>query len=135
MGHQGPPPMRICGTVYHAMPYKNKEDRVACSRRHYLRNKETIKQRNAETSRQRRRRHAAYVAGVKSQPCMDCDQTYPAYMMDFDHRPGEEKVTNIANLVGKGASLERIKEEIDKCDLVCANCHRERTHGVRPDNN
>lgn len=45
--------------------------------------------------------------------------------MDFDHRPGTEKVRNVAAM--RGCSLKRLLEEIKKCDLVCANCHRLRT--------
>ena len=46
--------------------------------------------------------------------------------MDFDHRPGEIKVDIIKNLVNSG-SLDTVKAEIAKCDLVCAVCHRIRT--------
>lgn len=48
--------------------------------------------------------------------------------MDFDHR--EDKKFNIAQL-SKIASVEKLKEEIAKCDVVCANCHRIRTHSSR----
>lgn len=49
-------------------------------------------------------------------------------MMDFDHRLGEEKSGNMAELAGQGMSRERLDEELAKCDVVCANCHRERTY-------
>jgi hypothetical protein len=48
--------------------------------------------------------------------------------MDFDHVRGE-KQSNVASLVGMSASEERLRAEIAKCDVVCANCHRERTYG------
>jgi hypothetical protein len=51
--------------------------------------------------------------------------------MDFDHREGEVKVGNVAHAVARGWSLERTKAEIAKCDLVCAVCHRLRTHARR----
>jgi hypothetical protein len=47
--------------------------------------------------------------------------------MHFDHRPGEVKEFNIGHQVT--ASMSRILAEIKKCDLVCANCHAERTWG------
>lgn len=47
--------------------------------------------------------------------------------MDFDHRPGEGKVANVGTMRLK-VSEATIRKEIAKCDLVCANCHRERTH-------
>jgi hypothetical protein len=51
--------------------------------------------------------------------------------MDFDHRDPALKAFSISNGVNKAYPLERIKEELAKCDLVCALCHRYRTHGTR----
>ena len=48
------------------------------------------------------------------------------HVMDFDH-VGEGKVLNIGRMRSSGHSLEEIEAEIAKCELVCANCHRERT--------
>ena len=67
------------------------------------------------------------IQGIKSQPCMDCGIQYPFYVMQFDHRPDEEKTFNIGPSVGS-YSLETILEEIAKCDVVCANCHAFRTY-------
>lgn len=63
----------------------------------------------------------------KDVPCMDCNIKYPPYVMDFDHREGEEKVMGVGALVTR-ASADRILAEIAKCDVVCSNCHRERTY-------
>jgi len=65
---------------------------------------------------------------AKSNPCMDCGKIYPPYVMDFDHRPGEKKIATLSRLRYFSRSPDRIRQEIAKCDLVCANCHRERTH-------
>jgi hypothetical protein len=76
-----------------------------------------------------RRQHlAGIVKTAKDQPCADCGIRYPVYVMDFDHVRGE-KQSNVASLVGMSASEERLRAEIAKCDVVCANCHRERTYG------
>ena len=48
--------------------------------------------------------------------------------MDFDHKNGKIKVGNIASMTTRNLSLSRIKNEIEKCDIVCANCHRIRTY-------
>jgi hypothetical protein len=45
--------------------------------------------------------------------------------MDWDHRPGEEKVFQLSH--GEKYSWEQLQTEIAKCDLICANCHRIRT--------
>jgi hypothetical protein len=62
---------------------------------------------------------------AKERPCADCGVQYPHYVMDFDHR--EDKKFTISKMAGR-VSQQRLKEEIAKCDVVCANCHRERTH-------
>ena len=59
-------------------------------------------------------------------PCFDCGKYYPSYVMDFDHVRGTKK-SGVSSLVSINAPWEEIQEEIDKCELVCANCHRERT--------
>lgn len=59
---------------------------------------------------------------------MDCGGTFPPECMDYDHRPGTEKYYGVGQLTG---SLTKMKAEIAKCDLVCANCHRIRTHARR----
>ena len=67
-----------------------------------------------------------WVASLKTGPCMDCGGTFPSVCMHFDHRPGEEKVLNIAALA-RHNNKKAILEEIAKCDLICANCHAIRT--------
>lgn len=58
-------------------------------------------------------------------PCLDCGETYPHYMMDFDHVTGV-KVGNIEKIAREG-DMDKLLKEISKCDLICANCHRHRT--------
>lgn len=41
---------------------------------------------------------------------------------------GSEKSDNVSMMVGRGLSIERVLAEIAKCDVVCSNCHRIRTH-------
>lgn len=65
-------------------------------------------------------------------PCMDCGILYPPYVMDFDHRNGKDKLKEVSKLVNNMLSIENIMKEIEKCDLVCANCHRIRTHKRMP---
>lgn len=71
----------------------------------------------------------AVVDAAKSRPCQDCGQSYPPYVMDLDHRPGSGKILNLAAMVSGRSrySLDDIRAEIAKCDVVCANCHRVRT--------
>lgn len=59
-------------------------------------------------------------------PCLDCKISYPYYVMDFDHVRGK-KHKNVMELVPT-LSKKKIDEELAKCEIVCSNCHRVRTH-------
>lgn len=67
-----------------------------------------------------------FVNRLKSNPCADCNQSFPPYVMDFDHVRGEKQEI-ISRLIARGCGVASILKEVEKCDLVCANCHRERT--------
>jgi hypothetical protein len=67
-----------------------------------------------------------FLQQIKSRPCADCGVQYPYYVMDFDHREGEKKIFEMNRV--SYVSMRAIKQELEKCDVVCANCHRERTH-------
>lgn len=105
------------------MPYKNPEMRRAALRKHYESHKQYYLDRNAKRVAEFYR----IVHEAKDKPCMDCGVRYPPYVMDFDHRDPGTKKFNIA-LVNKISSVKALIEEIAKCDVVCSNCHRERTH-------
>jgi hypothetical protein len=94
----------------------------------YEKNKDRHKANVAEIRRERVKRHQEIVRTAKDVPCADCGERYPPYVMDFDHREGEQKVGVIAQLVST-ATTAGLLGEIAKCDVVCANCHRERTYG------
>jgi len=77
-------------------------------------------------------RMRAILREAKGRPCADCGNQYPPYVMDFDHRDGETKLFNVSALNShRWVSIDVLFAEIAKCDLVCANCHRERTHQRR----
>ena len=66
----------------------------------------------------------------RTQKCIDCGfsgQDFP-YVLDFDHiqEVGTKRFT-IGSWSHSVISLHTIKQEIKKCELVCANCHRIRT--------
>lgn len=76
----------------------------------------------------RRKKLFNFIDSFKQKPCMDCGKSYPVYVMDFDHRDEKEKFLEVS-LMGRNLySKIKIQKEIEKCDLVCSNCHRERTH-------
>lgn len=129
----------VCGVVQPvtAFAFKNKARGMRHARcrlcqkdyaqQHYKQNAESYRDRACVTTPQYIDRNQTYIRSLKEQhPCTDCGVRFPHYVMDFDHTHGT-KVANVSVLARRGASLERISAEIDKCELVCANCHRART--------
>lgn len=60
-------------------------------------------------------------------PCTDCGNFYPACVMEFDHID-DNKLFNISKFHEHTKTIADIQNEIMKCELVCANCHRIRTN-------
>jgi hypothetical protein len=107
------------------MPYTDIQKRREAHKRYYLKNKALYKDKNSR----RRKELIDFVISLKQKPCMDCGVQYPHYVMDFDHRDRKTKLTTINRMVNYHSfSQEKILEEMAKCDLVCANCHRIRTY-------
>src|SRR5574343_16672 len=91
------------------------------SRAHYLKNRSYYLIRN----RRRRKKIAEYIQKLKETPCADCNIKYPYWVMQFDHVRGT-KTFNVASMVSL-ESKRLIDEEVSKCEVVCANCHANRT--------
>ena len=64
------------------------------------------------------------VRTAKNVPCADCGNTFHPVAMEFDHVRGE-KLFELGN--GVHHTIEEIKAEMEKCEVVCSNCHRIRT--------
>jgi hypothetical protein len=63
---------------------------------------------------------------LKSHPCVDCGEVNPV-VLEFDHVRGE-KHFNISKASTLNISLPRLQDEVAKCDVRCANCHRKKTY-------
>lgn len=80
---------------------------------------------NANTRRYRERNRAFVTEYFHSHPCVDCGESDPD-VLEFDHIAG--KVMEVSRLLAS-ASLDRLMEEIERCEVRCANCHTRRTAG------
>lgn len=91
--------------------------------------------RDQEIQRVRTRQAATleWLRQLRCVPCADCGERYPPHVMDFDHRDPATKSFLIAGGHGVSKSREDLLAEVAKCDVVCGNCHRVRTHRQRPD--
>ena len=104
-GHQGS--CRECNKAYH---YAHLERHMAQIRR---RSKPVL-----DDSRQR------MVEYLRTHPCVDCGET-DIIVLEFDHL--RDKVANVGTLMARKHHWSQVLEEIAKCEIVCANCHRRRT--------
>jgi hypothetical protein len=100
------------GTIrYLNMGYRNNDKKRQWYRDHY-------------------QRHRAYLISLREKPCVDCNQTYPWYVMEFDHVP--ERGPKLFDIAAKSRPGKKtLEDELAKCDVICANCHKVRTYNRR----
>lgn len=68
-----------------------------------------------------------YLQGYLSdKSCIDCGESDIA-VLEFDHKKGLKKFKAVSTLIRLGYPMSVIREEINKCDIRCANCHRRKT--------
>lgn len=102
-------------------------------RRHYDEHKAAYFAKAKKHDVAQRRRITAYILDyLSAHPCVDCGESDPI-VLEFDHRDPVAKDFDISNMRFKAFSLGRVMEEIAKCDVRCANCHRRRTYRQRID--
>lgn len=99
------------------------EKRKEKCRAYYANNRDKLKKQILHCKFERKHQNQQYVFDLlKEKGCVDCGEQEPR-KLEFDHVRGK-KTKNVSSLVNEGASLKRIKKEIEKCEIRCANCHR-----------
>lgn len=102
------------------MPYKDPQAQKAAQRRSYERLKEDV----SESRKRRRAERRAFVDEVKLQTgCERCGYSRSTAALDFHHLGDKDQT--VSRLVLDCRSFDVIREEISKCIVLCANCHRE----------
>jgi hypothetical protein len=86
------------------------------------------------TKNERKRRRLIVIEYKESRGCADCKRRghfyqHPYYVLQADH-VWDVKVANVSHML-RNNTLEEIMIELEKCDIVCANCHSIRTHKRR----
>ena len=98
--------------------------RLAYGREHYRRNRERyIKRSGARTRREIQRRMEWLAEYLQSHPCVDCGEP-DILVLEFDHL--RDKSFNVSRGM-RDMRWAAVLEEIEKCEVVCGNCHRRRT--------
>lgn len=78
---------------------------------------------------ERRRKKREFLDKLRDRPCLDCGGKFPTYVMEFDHVPERGKKSfPVANGGNWSLISGPLLEELKKCDVICANCHRIRTY-------
>ena len=114
-----------CENAYCRQHHANNKDHAnARNKRWKINNAEHVK--TYKDARYAERRD--FIDAAKSKPCIDCGGVFPPCVMDFDHVRGTKKFQIAWSL---NSNLDKIQAEMNKCELVCANCHRIRTHITR----
>jgi hypothetical protein len=111
-----------------SMPAKDPEKRRATVRAWYARTKKekrTPKVVARQTAVKRARLHklmAWFVELKETFSCRRCGETHPA-TLQFHHRDPSLKEISVALAIRRAWSQKRILAEVEKCEVLCANCH------------
>jgi hypothetical protein len=106
------------------MAHKDREAHLQYRRAYTKRNRAKLRPYQRERNRAKARRLLEFMHTYKEgKPCADCGNTYHPVCMDLDHVNGEKKLP-----VSRAKSWASLLPELEKCELVCANCHRLRTY-------
>lgn len=97
---------------------------------HFARNRDYYRRKQAQRRKETRGRLMEIIADNKKKPCVDCGRQFIPCAMDYDHVRGK-KLFDVGRVSGTGISEAKLMAEIDKCEVVCAVCHRIRTHERR----
>lgn len=104
---------------YHA----NKEKAAEKAKKWRLNNLEYIKTKQREDKRARKLWAIDYLGGK----CCSCNLTYHPSVYEFHHIDPTLKDRDPSKMLQ--LSLSKLQVELDKCLLLCANCHRLHHHG------
>lgn len=61
--------------------------------------------------------------------CNRCPYDENPAALQFHHKNADDKFMGVGRLINQGYSRQTIREEIEKCEVLCANCHRVETDG------
>lgn len=102
------------------MPYKDAEKQRQAQHKHYEENKDKFRERRWNRRSIVRRTILEAKAGKS---CVRCGEAHPA-CLDFHHVDPSTKTVNFDKMRRDMFPREKVLEELAKCIILCANCHR-----------
>ncbi len=112
------------------MPFVTLAEKQKYQRDHYAKNRTRYSERKKASRSIIYQKLKQLVLDAKKDGCVECKNEFRPWVLQFDHVKGK-KLHNIADMIGQYLSEETILVEIAKCEVVCANCHADRTHRRR----
>ena len=134
----------ICGTCQQDKPdtdfsWKNKKlnkrnTKCKCcqndyAQQHYQNNKEKYKTKARINNAKYLEANKQLINEVKSKGCSLCSETEPC-CMDFHHIDPNTKIDTVSRIALNATSIQTLQAEIDKCVVLCSNCHRKVHRGI-----
>jgi transcription elongation factor Elf1 len=108
------------------LPVKCKKRQAELCKAHYEKNKEIYKQRARLWTIAQAKKAKALIDRYKLYlGCKVCGYRRMASSLELHHLAGQEKDNHIGDMIHDGVSTKRLKAEVRKCVVLCANCHRE----------
>lgn len=111
------------------VPFKDPQKRKEYQRKYHSRWYQSNGERRRKQVNARRRRTREWIHDLKSEgECVECglSGSIAPWALDYHHLDGTVKDASVSYLVGNGYGRKRIEKEIEKCELICSNCHRTR---------
>lgn len=90
-------------------------------RKHYYNNKGYYLDKNKRKRKKVQEWFKKYRETLQCEKCSDSRW----YVLDFHHNNDDDKKHNVAKFSREAGSYKRLLEEIEKCSILCSNCHRE----------
>ncbi len=136
-----PDGLQVCCTCKESLPiemfsFRNKDKNIRHSRCkkcdkkyrhiHYLKYRNYYIEKGMRRYKKERSARQLFIFEyLKTHPCIDCGELDPL-VLEFDHVIGKKEF-DISYLINAGYALQRLLDEIEKCVVRCANCHRRKT--------
>lgn len=126
------------GPVHNNIMVMTKEQRKKWWPNYYAKNKERLLAKNKSYPKKlvnswkkahKKRTISWFIKYKNTLKCKFCQEDTPI-CLDFHHLNPREKDRDISSMVAVGMSKKRIMDEINKCIVVCANCHRKINVGL-----
>jgi hypothetical protein len=105
------------------MPYKDREKAneyyKQYNKKWYQQNKEKVIERKKQRQQEIRDWYRCYKSTLC---CAECGESHPA-CLQFHHKDRKEKKFALGDMAGRASGLKALIEEINKCEVLCVNCH------------